>query len=222
MIGLKYRKSYVLYFDPFFVWLCVIRLFNHGYWCPKSVCSSPRIEKRTYRRNRSFCGLSDALLITLGVSGVGAFLSKIPQLSKIFTLAGFLFLSYYSIMALRRAMKPEDSLNLSKGHSVSLAKALFTVAAFTWLNPHVYIDTVLLMGTAASAQPYSLRPIFGIGASAASFVWFFALGYAARFLQPIFQHPRSWQRLDILTGSVMLFLAFLLLWQGILHPFLSL
>jgi len=107
-------------------------------------------------------------------------------------------------------MKPEDSLNLSKGHSVSLAKALFTVAAFTWLNPHVYIDTVLLMGTAASAQPYSLRPIFGIGA------------YAARFLQPIFQHPRSWQRLDILTGSVMLFLAFLLLWQGILHPFLSL
>ncbi|AAV90597.1 lysine exporter protein (LYSE/YGGA) [Zymomonas mobilis subsp. mobilis ZM4 = ATCC 31821] len=169
-----------------------------------------------------FCGLSDALLITLGVSGVGAFLSKIPQLSKIFTLAGFLFLSYYSIMALRRAMKPEDSLNLSKGHSVSLAKALFTVAAFTWLNPHVYIDTVLLMGTAASAQPYSLRPIFGIGASAASFVWFFALGYAARFLQPIFQHPRSWQRLDILTGSVMLFLAFLLLWQGILHPFLSL
>ncbi|ACV75740.1 MAG: LysE/ArgO family amino acid transporter [Zymomonas mobilis] len=169
-----------------------------------------------------FCGLSDALLITLGVSGIGAFLSKIPQLSKIFTLAGFLFLSYYGIMALRRAMKPEDSLNLSKGHSVSLAKALFTVAAFTWLNPHVYIDTVLLMGTAASAQPYSLRPIFGIGASAASFVWFFALGYAARFLQPIFQHPRSWQRLDILTGSVMLFLAFLLLWQGILHPFLSL
>ncbi|MCP9308428.1 LysE/ArgO family amino acid transporter [Zymomonas mobilis] len=169
-----------------------------------------------------FCGLSDALLITLGVSGIGAFLSKIPQLSKIFTLAGFLFLSYYSIMALRRAMKSEDSLNLSKGHSVSLAKALFTVAAFTWLNPHVYIDTVFLMGTAASAQPYSLRPIFGIGASAASFVWFFALGYAARFLQPIFQHPRSWQRLDILTGSVMLFLAFLLLWQGILHPFLSL
>jgi len=157
-----------------------------------------------------FCGFSDAVLIIAGVSGMGALLGTFPQVAKGFTLAGAAFLFWYGVRALRQAMRTE-SMTVAHGASVSLPKALAAVAAFTWLNPHVYLDTVLLMGTASTAQPIPLRPFFAVGAASASFLWFGALGYGARFLQPLFATPKSWKILDTVIGCLMLFLATLLL-----------
>ena len=157
-----------------------------------------------------FCGFSDAVLIIAGVSGMGALLGTFPQVAKGFTLVGAAFLFWYGVRALRQAMRAE-SMTVAHGASVSLPKALASVAAFTWLNPHVYLDTVLLMGTASTAQPIPLRPFFAAGAASASFLWFGALGYGARLLQPLFATPKSWKILDIVIGCVMLFLASLLL-----------
>ena len=161
-----------------------------------------------------FCGFSDAVLIIAGVGGMGALLGALPQVAKGFTLAGAGFLFWYGVRTLRQAMRTE-SMTVAKGASVSLPKALASVAAFTWLNPHVYLDTVLLMGTASTAQPLPLRPFFAAGAASASFLWFGALGYGARFLQPLFATPKSWKIMDLVIGCMMLFLANLLLRQGL-------
>ena len=160
-----------------------------------------------------FCGLSDSVLIIAGVSGMGALLEAFPQVAKGFTLAGAGFLFWYGIRTLRQATQSE-SMTVTQGASVPLSKALASVAAFTWLNPHVYLDTVLLMGTASTAQPLHLRPFVAAGAASASFSWFGALGYGARFLQPLFATPKSWKILDLVIGCVMLFLAVLLLQQS--------
>lgn len=159
-----------------------------------------------------FCGFSDAVLIIAGVSGMGALLSALPQVAKGFTLAGAGFLFWYGVKTLRLVTQSE-SMTVTHGASVSLPKALVSVAAFTWLNPHVYLDTVLLMGTASTAQPLPLRPFFAAGAASASFLWFGVLGYGARLLQPLFATPKSWKILDLVIGCVMLFLAALLLRQ---------
>jgi L-lysine exporter family protein LysE/ArgO len=160
-----------------------------------------------------FCGVSDAILIIAGVSGMGALLGALPQVAKGFMLIGAGFLFWYGLRTLRQATQSE-SMTVTQGASVSLPKALVSVAAFTWLNPHVYLDTVLLMGTASTAQPLPLRPFFAAGAASASFLWFGALGYGACFLQPLFATPKSWKILDVVIGCVMLFLAILLLRQG--------
>ncbi|NLI27473.1 MAG: amino acid transporter [Acetobacter sp.] len=161
-----------------------------------------------------FCSVSDAILIIAGVSGMGALLGALPQVAKGFMLIGAGFLFWYGLRTLQQATQSE-SMTVTQGASVSLPKALVSVAAFTWLNPHVYLDTVLLMGTASTAQPLPLRPFFAAGAASASFLWFGALGYGARFLQPLFATPKSWKILDVVIGCVMLFLAILLLRQGL-------
>lgn len=106
-----------------------------------------------------FCGFSDAVLIIVGVSGMGALLGALPQVAKGFTLAGAGFLFWYGVKTLRQVTQSE-SMTVTHSASVSLPKAVVSVAAFTWLNPHVYLDTVLLMGTASTAQPFPLRPFF--------------------------------------------------------------
>ncbi|MFK4808765.1 LysE/ArgO family amino acid transporter [Devosia sp. ZW T5_3] len=153
-----------------------------------------------------FFGVSDALLIAAGVSGVGAFLSAAPQLTTLLAIGGAVFLGWYGILALRRVASP-NAMSVAEGTGMSLGQTIVTGAAFTFLNPHVYLDTVLLMGTAGSAQPEDLRPIFALGAAAASFIWFATLGYGARLLQPIFIRPSAWQALDLVVGIVMLSLA---------------
>lgn len=150
-----------------------------------------------------FFGLSDALLITAGVSGVGAFLSAAPQLATILTIGGAVFLAWYGITALRR-MTSVSAVSVAVTERHSLGRIMVTGAAFTFLNPHVYLDTVLLMGTAASAQPEALRPVFALGAVTASFVWFATLGYGALLLQPLFTRPITWRFLDAVVGIVML------------------
>lgn len=153
-----------------------------------------------------FFGLSDALLIAAGVSGVGAFLSAIPELATILTVGGAFFLAWYGITALRR-MTSINALSMTVTEGLSLGRVMATGAAFTFLNPHVYLDTVLLMGTAASAQPEASRPVFALGAATASFVWFAALGFGARLLQPVFTRPLAWRFLDAVVGIVMLSLS---------------
>ncbi|WP_206244541.1 LysE/ArgO family amino acid transporter [Novosphingobium terrae] len=152
------------------------------------------------------CGASDALLISLGVAGMGAFLAAIPRLTMALSLGGAAFLGWYGVAALRRMAAPEAMLVTEAG-GVTLARALTTTAAFTFLNPHVYLDTVLLMGAAGASQPALLRPIFVAGAATASFTWFISLGYGARLLKPVFAKPAAWRMLDAFVGVVMLSLA---------------
>lgn len=164
-----------------------------------------------------FFGLSDALLITAGVSGVGAFLAAVPELTTILTIGGALFLGWYGITALRR-MTSASAVSVAATEGHSLRRVMVTGAAFTFLNPHVYLDTVLLMGTAASAQPEASRTVFALGAVIASVVWFATLGYGARLLQPVFTRPSAWRFLDAVVGIVMLGLSGSLLMSAFNPP----
>ncbi len=152
------------------------------------------------------CGSVDALLIAAGVGGVGALLGAMPQLTMALTIGGALFLGWYGVKAFQRMMAPE-AMSVSDQASVTLGRALAATAAFTFLNPHVYLDTVLLMGAAGAAQPMALRPVFVAGAACASFSWFTALGYGARMLTPLFARPSAWRVLDAIVGATMLTLA---------------
>ncbi|WP_152046317.1 LysE/ArgO family amino acid transporter [Aureimonas psammosilenae] len=153
-----------------------------------------------------FCALSDAVLIAAGVGGIGAFLTAAPQLATVLALGGAAFLFWHAVAAFRRTAAPV-SAPVGSQPRVTLERALATCAGFTFLNPHVYLDTVLLMGTAGSAQPAPMRPIFVLGAALASFAWFAGLGYGARLLQPLFARPAAWRILDAGVGTVMLALA---------------
>lgn len=153
-----------------------------------------------------FCGCADALLISSGVGGVGALLAAMPQLTHVLASGGAAFLGWYGIRALRRTVTSE-SMSVIAGREMTLARAVAATAGFTFLNPHVYLDTVLLMGAAGSAQPAASRPFFIAGAACASFAWFAALGYGARLLAPLFAQPAAWRVLDAIVGVTMLTLA---------------
>lgn len=153
-----------------------------------------------------FCGCADAVLILAGVAGVGAFLAAAPQLTTLLSLGGAVFLGWYGVAALRRMAAP-GAAAVATAEGMTLGRAMAACAAFTFLNPHVYLDTVLLMGAAGSAQPEATRPFFVLGAATASFAWFAALGYGARILQPLFTRPTAWRALDALVALVMLALA---------------
>ncbi len=160
-----------------------------------------------------FCASADALLIAAGVAGIGAFLAAVPQLTLFLTIGGAAFLGWNGVKALRRMVAPEAMAVASNG-SISLGGAIAATAGFTFLNPHVYLDTVLLMGAAGAAQPAALRPIFVAGAVSASFTWFAALGYGARLLVPLFARPMAWRVLDAIVGITMLSLAASLLMRS--------
>jgi L-lysine exporter family protein LysE/ArgO len=153
-----------------------------------------------------FCALADAALIVAGVNGLGAVLSLIPGLSLALSLGGAAFLSWYGVSALRRAANPA-ALVVGNEAGMTLGAALAGAAAFTFLNPHVYIDTVMLMGAVGVSLPPPQRPLFMTGAALASLVWFSALGFGARFLAPLFARPMAWRVLDVAIGVMMLALA---------------
>ncbi|WP_376767803.1 LysE/ArgO family amino acid transporter [Segnochrobactrum spirostomi] len=157
-----------------------------------------------------FCGSADAALICAGVAGLGAVLAAVPELTALLALAGAGFLGWYGVQALRRMARAE-AMVVGAADPVTLPRALLATAGFTLLNPHVYLDTVLLMGAAGSAQAAAVRPVFVAGAATASFVWFAALGYGARLLRPLFARPVAWRVLDACVGIVMLALAATLL-----------
>lgn len=164
-----------------------------------------------------FCAASDALLMAAGVLGMAQALGDRPGLARVLALAGAAFLAVYGVRALRRAGTSQSLQASADGSGLSRGAALAQAAAFTLLNPHVYLDTVLLVGSIGAQQSPALQPWFIGGASTASLSWFAALGFGARWLAPWFARPRAWQVLDGLIGITMLVLSALLVrhaWQG--------
>ena len=152
------------------------------------------------------CALSDALLIAIGVAGLGTLIARSPILITVVTLCGAAFLYVYAFMAFRRALKPE-ALQAAREGKNNLRAAVLACLAFTFLNPHVYLDTVLLVGSLSAAYEGTARWFYGAGAMLASFTWFFSLGYGARLLQPLFANPLAWRVLDSIIALVMALLA---------------
>lgn len=157
-----------------------------------------------------FCAAADASLILAGVNGLGTALALLPGLAMALSLGGAAFLAWYGITALQRAAR-SSSLVVEGAGSLTLGAALAGTAAFTLLNPHVYIDTVLLMGAIGSSLPEAERTPFVIGAASASFAWFALLGFGARILAPLFAKPMAWRILDVAIGLMMLTLSVSLL-----------
>ena len=156
------------------------------------------------------CALADALLIALGVAGVGAFIAASPKLITFVTIGGALFLFSYAFIAFRRAMNPQ-AMDSGVTGEASLRTAIATCLAFTFLNPHVYLDTVLLLGALSANYPQTARLAYAAGAMIASFVWFFSLGYGARLLEPVFVKPAAWRILDFMIAAVMALIGLTLL-----------
>ena len=161
-----------------------------------------------------FCALADALLISAGVLGMGqaleAGLGQSPQLARALAMAGAVFLAVYGWRALQRARQPGRLQASEGGKHLGRGAVLAQAAAFTLLNPHVYLDTVLLVGSIGAQQPAALRGWFVAGASTASLCWFGLLGFGSRWLAPLFARPRAWQVLDGLIGLTMFVLSAML------------
>jgi len=160
----------------------------------------------------TFCFLADALLIAAGAAGMGTLVASNPTLTLVAGVGGAAFLFLYGVRAFRLAFKP-GSLKAAEngGGPGGLGPALGVAAALTFLNPHVYLDTVVLLGSIAGQYPLAERIVFGAGAVVASAVWFYGLGYGATLLAPVFAKPRAWQVLDALIGCVMWGIAFALI-----------
>lgn len=156
------------------------------------------------------CAVADAALIAAGVLGMAQALGDRPGLARALALAGAAFLAVYGVQALRRACRPHRWRPADGDARIGRGAAVAQAAAFTLLNPHVYLDTVLLVGSIGAQQAGPMRGWFIAGASAASALWFGLLGYGARWLAPWFARPRAWQLLDGLVGLLMGVLATLL------------
>ncbi|MCM2292914.1 LysE/ArgO family amino acid transporter [Allorhizobium sp. BGMRC 0089] len=156
------------------------------------------------------CALSDAVLVMAGISGFGALVTALPKLELVMTLAGAAFLFVYGLKSLWAAYKATSGLDPAAREAGSLTKTLATCLAFTWLNPHVYLDTVVLLGSVSTHYGEN-RFIFGLGSITASFAFFFALGYGARLLAPVFARPVAWRVLDLIIGVIMIALSIKLL-----------
>lgn len=151
------------------------------------------------------CMLSDIVLIGAGIFGIGAVITAVPAVVVVIRLAGAAFLIAYAVLAALRAVRPGALTVGRQQGALSRKAALVAVMTLTWLNPHVYLDTVLLLGTLAN-QHGDLRWWFGGGAVLGSVIWFGTLGLGARFLRPVFAKPGAWRVLDGLIAAVMLFL----------------
>lgn len=162
-----------------------------------------------------FCGVADAVLIAGGVFGMAQASGEWPQMARALALAGALFLAWYGWKALLRVRHAGRLQAAPGGAELPQSAALAQAAAFTLLNPHVYLDTVLLVGSIGAQQPAALQGWFVAGASAASMAWFTLLGFGARWLAPWFARPRAWQVLDGLIGVTMWVLAALLIRHAI-------
>lgn len=148
------------------------------------------------------CALSDAVLIALGVSSFAVITEFLPWISPMLRCGGAAFLVWYGAKSFRAMWRGGEALHAEGRAGLSLRAALLTCLALTWLNPHVYLDTVVLIGSIAS-QYGDNTPWFGAGAVVASFTFFFSLGFGARALAPVFARPRAWQVLDAVIGVVM-------------------
>lgn len=148
------------------------------------------------------CAVSDAILIAFGVAGFATILSTITWLEPVLRYGGAAFLAMYSLRSLRQSLTGDAALKAASSSETRLWPALLTCLAFTWLNPHVYLDTVVLLGS-ISTRHAGQELSFALGAMTASFLFFFSLGFGARFLQPLFARPLAWRVLDGAIAVVM-------------------
>ncbi len=163
------------------------------------------------------CALSDLVLIAAGVGGLGTLVHEAPSLLTLVSLGGAAFLAVYGLLSFHRAIRPA-ALTPADRSTAGLAATIATCLALTFLNPHVYLDTVVLIGALSGRHPGAGAVAFGAGAGLASIVWFFGLGYGARMAAPVFARPRAWQVLDTLIGLVMFAIAARLVaeaWRGL-------
>ena len=156
------------------------------------------------------CGLSDAVLIVLGVTSFRQIVALLPWFDPIMRYGGSAFLIWYGAGSLSSALRSSGALEASKAESSSFRQTLATCLALTWLNPHVYLDTVVLLGTISTRFP-GREVSFAAGAMTGSFLFFFSLGYAATWLRPIFAKPWSWRILETLIAITMWMIAVRLL-----------
>ncbi|ASY65665.1 Transporter, LysE family (plasmid) [Sinorhizobium sojae CCBAU 05684] len=156
------------------------------------------------------CGLSDALLIALGVTSFRQIAALLPWLDPVMRYGGAAFLVCYGAKSLYSAFYASGALTVQEAGSSSLRATLATCLALTWLNPHVYLDTVVLLGTISTRSP-GHEASFAAGAATGSFLFFFSLGYGATWLRPVFSKPAAWRILELLIALTMWSIAFNLL-----------
>lgn len=150
------------------------------------------------------CLLSDALLILAGTAGIGVIVERVPVVLEILRWGGAAYLIWFAVQSVRSAFRPAS---LTPEEPRSQGSVLTATLALTYLNPHVYLDTVVMLGSLANQQGPDLRWVFASGAVVGSIVWFSALGYGARALAPVLDRPRAWQIVDLVIAAVMLALA---------------
>jgi len=150
------------------------------------------------------CAASDAILITLGVSGFGEIITEYPIIERLARIGGALFLFTYGVLNLYSAQTKTHALEPTKKIQTSKRKTVLTCLGFTWLNPHVYLDTVVMLGSISTQ--FENTAAFALGAISASFVFFFSLGFGASKLTRYFEKPRTWRVLENLIGILMIFL----------------
>ncbi|HEY3539247.1 MAG TPA: LysE/ArgO family amino acid transporter [Trinickia sp.] len=160
----------------------------------------------------ALCSLSDFVLIAAGVGGASTLAARYPRFVEFVLYAGLAYLAWFGIGALSRALRPGHAVMEVQGDGAgpngqSAWAAVLTTLALTWLNPHVYLDAMLLIGTAGAREPENARVAFALGAMAASLVWFVSIGYGARFLAPLFRKASAWRLLDGATGGMVLLVA---------------
>lgn len=154
------------------------------------------------------CAVSDAALIALGTAGIGAASAVFPLAIPLMTVAGILFLSVYGLQAARRAWRPTgDGLHGHGDAALTLRSALLQAAAFSWLNPHAWLDTTVLLGSLANAQGDAGRWTFAAGAMTSSLLWFTVLAWTAGRLAPLFRRPHTWRVFDAGVAMMMIALA---------------
>ena len=162
-----------------------------------------------------FCSLSDALLISIGVAGISIFLNNYIDLVSnwLFGISA-IWLTGYGLMRLRDAVKSKSALVIEIGSTNGLIPTLSFLSVLTFANPHVYLDTVVLIGSVSQQFPGNIKVAYVLGASLASFVFFFSLAYGAKFLSPIMQKPIAWRLLDGFIAFVMFSLAIKMVHSG--------
>lgn len=162
----------------------------------------------------ALCSVSDFILIAAGVGGASTLAARYPRFVEFVLYAGLAYLAWFGVGALSRALRPGHAVMEVQGGGASIAPsgqsalaAVLTTLALTWLNPHVYLDAMLLIGTAGAREPENGRLAFALGAMTASLIWFVSIGYGARFLAPLFRKAAAWRLLDGATGGMVLLVA---------------
>lgn len=161
----------------------------------------------------TICFLCDFILMTIGIFGVGTFISSNPLITNILAILGAVFLMWYGFSAFKSAIKGTSSMQVETKDLTnnSLVKVVLATLAVTLLNPHVYLDTIVIVGGIAGTLTVEQKYAFLIGAVCASFTWFFGIGYGARLLTPLFKQKKMWVILDCLVGVIMFYIAYRLI-----------